>query len=85
MRSSTGGHDDHRRFPGSKPHKATDNPAREGMGGSSLGTFTRSKDCISVGTFPWLPACRDTATVQASTSQEHKKSTPTPNLELMQH
>lgn len=85
MRSSTGGRDDLRRFPGSKPHEATDNPAREGMEGSSLGTFTRSQDCISLGTFPWLPACRDTATVQASTSQEHKESTLTPSLELMQH
>lgn len=67
------------------PMRLQDNPGREGMGGSSLGTFTRSQDCISVGTFPWLPACRDTATVQASTSQEHKESTPTHSLELMQH
>lgn len=84
MKNSTAGQDDHRRFPGSKPHEATDNPAREGMEDSSLGTSTRSQDCLSVGTFPWLPACRDTAKYRHQ-QVRNTESTPTSCLELKQH
>jgi len=50
--SSSRGEDQHRRFPGGKTHGAADDSASKGMGGSSLGTFTRSQDHRPLRTFP---------------------------------